>query len=351
MLAFSTLGVTGFVNQPFLPISRPDVPLGVLLRQSGPPTKRMVPCLCTSGRVGGRIGARSEWLKPTDRSKERVKRFGRVQKALAVLIPAVVLATACVSPIPSRGRQQVHLQQRSKEGGLTELGSLSSSVNYPGSRMDVANARSYYVEHPKWHTNLNGQLDTIRAKEEVHRNLQGGRWTYPGWRAEAARGFDAGRGRLLLAEVPLDPDAKRRAIRRMVQSMDTEQEVHEKVPARMPASVWRSAYSVLSYAFRGWCWDAELVKIHFLFAFNPFLLSMPPFCFPQALAFSARYVIAVALGGSLIWALMTSSAIGFIPFVFVSTFLLLLYVFWAPAPPVPPEGVGNARRSDAEDEN
>jgi hypothetical protein len=86
MLAFSTLGVTGFVNQPFLPISRPDVPLGVLLRQSGPPTKRMVPCLCTSGRVGGRIGARSEWLKPTDRSKERVKRFGRVQKALAVLI-------------------------------------------------------------------------------------------------------------------------------------------------------------------------------------------------------------------------------------------------------------------------
>ena len=200
--------------------------------------------------------------------------------------------------------------------------------------MDVANARSYYVEHPKWHTNLNGQLDTIRAKEEVHRNLQGGRWTYPGWRAEAARGFDAGRGRLLLAEVPLDPDAKRRAIRRMVQSMDTEQEVHEKVPARMPASVWRSAYSVLSYAFRGWCWDAELVKIHFLFAFVPL-----------------RYVIAVPLGGSLIWALMTSSAIGFIPFVFVSTFLLLLYVFWAPAPPVPPEGVGNARRSDAEDEN
>ena len=77
-------------------------------------------------------------------------RFGRVQKALAVLIPAVVLATACVSPIPSRGGQQVRLQQREpQKGALAELGSLSSSVNYPGSRNDVATARRYYVEAPK----------------------------------------------------------------------------------------------------------------------------------------------------------------------------------------------------------
>ena len=150
MLSLIALGAAGFAsNVAFLPASRAEAPRPGVLRsaiEAQTLATRMVPCICTGGRVGGRIGGRPGWLKPIDQSKERVMRFGRVQKALAVLIPAVVLATACVSPIPSRGGQQVRLQQRDpQKGALAELGSLSSSVNYPGSRNDVANARRYYT--------------------------------------------------------------------------------------------------------------------------------------------------------------------------------------------------------------
>ena len=230
MLALAALGVTGFASHAAsLPVSRAELPRPCVLR-SATQAKRMVPCICTGGRVGGRIDGRPGWLKPIDQSKERVKRFGRVQKALAVLIPAVVLATAWFSPIPSRGGQQVLQQRDSNKGVLGELGSLSSSVNYPGSRSDVANARRYYVEQPKWSSSnrLESQLETIRAKEEVHRSAQGGQWTYPGWRADAARGFKS------------KDQTDWRAMRDVAKSMDLEQELHETVPLRMLPSVWKS---------------------------------------------------------------------------------------------------------------
>ena len=336
MLSLIALGAAGFAsNVAFLPASRAEAPRPGVLRSATPAT-RMVPCICTGGRVGGRIGGRLGWLKPIDQSKERVKRFGRVQKALAVLIPAVVLATACVSPIPSRGGQQVQLQQRNpQKGALAELGSLSSSVNYPGSRNDVATARRYYVEGPKWGPTatkcLDSQLDTIRAKEEVHRSAQGGQWTYPGWRADAARGFKS------------KEHTDQRAMRNVAKTMDLAQELHTTVPQRMLASVWTSFRSMYIYAFR----FVELLDIYAMtLAFwiilrilralrslrilreDPFETSFEEVSKSNDRAWGQAW--GLAFGGSVFLALSASSAIGFCPLIFLTGFYGLMAVLRDP---------------------
>ena len=323
MLSLIALGAAGFAsNVAFLPASRAEAPRPGVLRSATPAT-RMVPCICTGGRVGGRIGGRLGWLKPIDQSKERVKRFGRVQKALAVLIPAVVLATGCVSPIPSRGGQQVRLQQRDpQKGALAELGSLSSSVNYPGSRNDVATARRYYVEAPKWGPTapkcLDSQLDTIRAKEEVHRSAQGGQWTYPGWRADAARGFKS------------KEHTDQRAMRNVAKTMDLAQELHKTVPQRMLASVWTSFRSMYIYAFR----FVELLDIYAMtLAFWIILQALEdPFGVGLSKSNHLAWVQAwgFAFGGSVLLALSASSAIGFCPLIFLTGFYGLMAVLRDP---------------------
>ena len=327
MLSLIALGAAGFAsNVAFLPASRAEAPRPGVLRSATPAT-RMVPCICTGGRVGGRIGGRPGWLKPIDQSKVRVKRFGRVQKALAVLIPTVVLATACVSPIPSRGGQQVQLQQRNpQKGALAELGSLSSSVNYPGSRNDVANARRYYVEGPKWGPTatkrLDSQLDTIRAKEEVHRSAQGGQWTYPGWRADAARGFKS------------KEHTDQRAMRKVAKTMDLAQELHTTVPQRMLASVWISFRSMFLYAFR----FEELFQMHWIPLANAILIWLNfRIWFGQPRINHLAWCVVEALvggsvGGSVQLALSASSAIGFCPLIFFAGFYSLMAVFWRDPP-------------------
>ena len=327
MLSLIALGAAGFAsNVAFLPASRAEAPRPGVLRSATPAT-RMVPCICTGGRVGGRIGGRPGWLKPIDQSKVRVKRFGRVQKALAVLIPTVVLATACVSPIPSRGGQQVQLQQRNpQKGALAELGSLSSSVNYPGSRNDVANARRYYVEGPKWGPTatkrLDSQLDTIRAKEEVHRSAQGGQWTYPGWRADAARGFKS------------KEHTDQRAMRNVAKTMDLAQELHTTVPQRMLASVWISFRSMFLYAFR----FEELFQMHWIPLANAILIWLNfRIWFGQPRINHLAWCVVEALvggsvGGSVQLALSASSAIGFCPLIFFAGFYSLMAVFWRDPP-------------------
>ena len=72
----------------------------------------------------------------------------------------------------------------SSKAELEALKCLSPSVNYPGSRNDIAEATRDYVEHPIL---LNGELETIRAKAQINRNAEMGQWTYPGWRADAVK--------------------------------------------------------------------------------------------------------------------------------------------------------------------
>ena len=79
---------------------RTDLPrLGLRPIALPPPPRRWVPCICCSGgRVGGRVGGRAEDAdsKPVSQSKERGAPWHPVQKAAAVLVPAVVLAAACL---------------------------------------------------------------------------------------------------------------------------------------------------------------------------------------------------------------------------------------------------------------
>ena len=75
-----------------------------------------MPCICCSGgRVGGRVGGRAEDAdsKPVSQSKERGAPWHPEQKAAAVLVPAVVLAAACVFCVPSQWQQMdsPHAQQ------------------------------------------------------------------------------------------------------------------------------------------------------------------------------------------------------------------------------------------------
>ena len=217
----------------------------------------------------------------------------------------------------------MRLQQRDpQKGALAELGSLSSSVNYPGSRNDVATARRYYVEAPKWGPTatkcLDSQLDTIRAKEEVHRSAQGGQWTYPGWRADAARGFKS------------KEHTDQRAMRNVAKTMDLAQELHKTVPQRMLASVWTSFRSMYIYAFR----FVELLNIYAMTLACWIILrwaSDDPFEEVSKSNDLARVQAwQFAFGGSVFLALSASSAIGFCPLIFLTGFYGLMAVLRDP---------------------
>ena len=340
MLAFAFI-VTGFVSpaallrgsQPVLPRVRRTTPL---------PPGRMARCICSGGRVGGR----SKGWKPTE-SEERGtdappawQWFGPVQRALAVLVPAVVIATACVPYGPLHG--PAHVQPPSSvcqvpalrdpsssarastviesEAELEVLECLSSSVNYPGSRNDIADARRDYVESP---TALNDRLVAIDVKAELNRKAEGGQWTYPGWRADAARGFKS------------KEHTDQRAMRNVAKTMDLAQELHKTVPQRMRASVGTSFRSMFLYAFR----LEEHSKMYFatlwILAFWAFQREIfedpfePPSRQEKRLRNDLAWRLALTLN-SVLLALSASSAIGFCPLIFLTGFYGLMAVLRDP---------------------
>ena len=261
MLAFAFI-VTGFVSPAaLLPGSQPVLPR---VRRTTPlPPGRMARCICSGGRVGGR----SKGWKPTESGGRDTDAtpawqwFGPVQRALAVLVPAVVIATACVPYGPLHG--PAHVQPPSSvcqvpalrdpsssarastviesEAELEVLECLSSSVNYPGSRNDIADARRDYVESP---TVLNDRLVTIDVKAELNRKAEGGQWTYPGWRADALKALDArpDTWRVISSQYQTPQ------VVAMASTMNRQQMVHEKLPPSAASSVWMSARSNVGYA-------------------------------------------------------------------------------------------------------
>ena len=334
-----------------------------------PPPRRLVPCICCDGgRVGGRVGGRAADTdrKPDRESKERGILWQRSQKAAAVLVPAVVLALACGFSVPSQWQlmDSPHAQQevvceasinrlgklepdytsaylitykdpsQESEAQLDALACASSSARYPGSRYDLASAGRHYDEGKR--SKLFWTLADIRAKEGVNRNVESAKWTYPGWRADAAKVFDTP----LLVKSRFEVEAVKDA----VISMDRKQSRHEKLPPSALSSVWTSVRSDLGYAFR-----ISLLPLNM--ALNPSTDSLVG----QSKWFSPLFFCGVC-GASLFWlfefttyfvtwfgrecnhefidewvprlafaasgsvALLASSSIGFLPLVFVGTY-------------------------------
>ena len=320
---------------------RTDLPrLGLRPIALPPPPRRWVPCICCSGgRVGGRVGGRAEDAdsKPASQSKERGAPWHPVQKAAAVLVPAVVLAAACVFCVPSQWQQMdsPHAQQvpvceasfnrlvikpdwfKDSEAKLEALGRASSSAGYPGSRGDVAAAKRYYTKDDN--NQLISELAMICLKEGVNHNVESAKWTYPGWRADTAKVFDTPlTGR---TTTPLD-------VQTAVKSMDRKQGLHEKLPPSVFDSAWTSFRSDVDYAFRFTDRNGD-----FSTALIPWVFCAPTFAMPivflmpssfdrspSAKSFRKWSVPGLALAATGILALTASSSIGFLPLVFAGTY-------------------------------
>lgn len=340
MLAFAFI-VTGFVSPAaLLPGSQPVLPR---VRRTTPlPPGRMAPCICS----GGRGGVRSKGWKPTE-SEERDTTdarpawqwFGPVQRALAVLVPAVVIATACVPYGPLHG--PTHVQPSSSicqvpalrdpysskyssarastviesEAELEVLECLSYSVNYPGSRNDIADARRDYVESP---TALNDQIVAIDTKAALNRKAEGGQWTYPGWRADALKALDARPDRTFSQiQSPL--------VVAMESTMDRQQMLHEKLPPSAASSVWKSARSNVGYAVLPE--SDKLIPLFFSFLVFTFataggiLFELESVSFIALGEFQPLLPVAawITLPQALYLACTSSSSFGFIPLVIVCT--------------------------------
>ena len=325
MIVFAFI-ITGFLScATVLPGSHPVLPrLGV--RRTIPlPLRRMAPCICSGGRVGGR----SERRKQAESEKRDTgaplawQWFGPVQRAMAVLVPAI--ATACVpyGPWHELGHLQppsicqipalsVHI---SSEAELEALKRLSSSVNYPGSRNDIAEATRDYVEQPIL---LTHELATIRVKVQIDHNAEMGQWTYPGWRADVIKALDARVFSRSLTQ-----------LEEMTSSMDRQQMVYEKLPPSAAFSVWKSTWSNVGYAFRldiplnslfyaGELWLAFCAGASTSFGigilFQPIsLITLGEF---QLILPLAAWI---ALPEAVYLACTSSSSLGFIPLVIVCT--------------------------------
>ena len=340
MLAFAFI-VTGFVSpaallrgsQPALPRVRRTTPL---------PPGRVAPCICSGGRVDGR----SKGWKPTESGERDTDArpawqwFGPVQRALAVLVPAVVIATACVPYGPLHG--PTHVQPSSSicqvpalrdpysskyssarastviesEAELEALECLSSSVNYPGSRNDIADARRDYVKFP---TALNDRLVAIDTKAALNRKAEGGQWTYPGWRADALKALDARPDRTSTSR-----DQTPQVVA-MASTMDRQQMLHEKLPPSAASSVWKSALSNVGYAVlpESDIWNVYLLFCSFFFGTcataGGIIFELESFIalgeFQPILPLAAW----ITLPQALYLACTSSSSFGFIPLVIVCT--------------------------------
>ena len=345
MLAFAFI-VTGFVSpaallrgsQPALPRVRRTTPL---------PPGRVAPCICSGGRVDGR----SKGWKPTESGERDTDArpawqwFGPVQRALAVLVPAVVIATACVPYGPLHGPTHVqpsssicqvpalrdpysskYLSARAStviesEAELEVLECLSSSVNYPGSRNDIADARHDYVKFP---TALNDRLVAIDTKAALNRKAEGGQWTYPGWRADALKALDARPDRTSTSR-----DQTPQVVA-MASTMDRQQMLHEKLPPSAASSVWKSALSNVGYAVLPESRDFLNGFLNFVFLNWTFWVFF--FSTAGGIIFELESFIAlgefqpilplaawITLPQALYLACTSSSSLGFIPLVIVCT--------------------------------
>ena len=111
-----------------------------------------------------------------------------------------------------------------------------SAVRYPGSRNDLAAVRSAYARND--HHRLADQLKVMEFKTELHHDAGAGQWTYPGWRGDV--------GRMLLIELWLIKDIDSTWVG-ATSYVKREQALHEKMPERLPWSIWVSARSYLWY--------------------------------------------------------------------------------------------------------
>jgi hypothetical protein len=187
------------------------------------------------------------------------------------------------------------------EAELKVLECLSSSVNYPGSRNDIAAARRDYVELPSV---LNDRLVAINAKAELNSNAEGGQWAYPGWRVDALKALNVGPRRFS------SQDLQTPQVVAMASTMDREQMVHEKLPPSAASSVSKSARSNVGYAVFPRL-DDFLNRI--LLEGTFFLL------LPGALGPILPAVAWITLPQVVYLACTSSSSLGFIPLVIVCT--------------------------------
>ena len=203
----------------------------------------------------------------------------------------------------------------SSEAELEALKCLSSSVNYPGSLNDIAEATRDYVEQPIL---LTHELATIRAKVQIDHNAEMGQWTYPGWRADVIKALDARVFSRSLTQ-----------LEEMTSSMDRQQMVYEKLPPSAAFSVWKSTWSNVGYAFRldiplnslfyaGELWLAFCAGASTSFGigilFQPIsLITLGEF---QLILPLAAWI---ALPEAVYLACTSSSSLGFIPLVIVCT--------------------------------
>ena len=128
-----------------------------------------------------------------------------------------------------------------------------SAVRYPGSRNDLAAVRSAYARND--HHSLADQLELMEFKTELHRDAGAGQWTYPGWRGDV--------GRMLITELWLRKDIDSTWVG-ATSYMKREQALHEKMPERLPWSIWVSARSYLWYVTALCLIKPVLSFIHFL---------------------------------------------------------------------------------------
>ena len=324
MLALACI-VTGFASPAaVLPGSHPVVPRLGVRRTTSLPLRRMAPCICSGGRVGGRSESRKQ-AESEARDKDAPlawQWFGPVQRAMAVLIPAVVIATACLPYGPLHG--PAHLQpppicqipaplgRISSEAELEALKCLSSSVNYPGSWNDIAEATRDYVEQPIL---LNGELATIRAKVQINHNAEMGQWTYPGWRADVVKALNKPRFFISRSDVT--------QLEEMTSSMDRQQMVYEKLHPSAASSVWKSARSNVGYAYLRP--DDTLNVVFLSSALAPCIL-LNRFLFQPTLLITLGefqpilpLAACIALPQAVYSACTSSSSFGFIPLVIVCT--------------------------------
>lgn len=108
-----------------------------------------------------------------------------------------------------------------------------SAVRYPGSRNAVAAVRSAYAVND--HHSLTDRLKLMEFKTELYRDAKTGKWTYPGWRCDV--GMNLLTERWMLKDVG-DMEQVNVYLRRA-------QALHDKMPERLPWSIWVSARSYL----------------------------------------------------------------------------------------------------------
>ena len=97
----------------------------------------------------------------------------------------------------------------------------------------------------------------MEYKTELHRDAKTGKWTYPGWRCDVGM-------RLLTERWMLKDVDKNVALAIDNVYLQRAQALHEKMPERLPWSIWVSARSYLVYVFALCLFKPAISFAHFL---------------------------------------------------------------------------------------